>query len=122
LVAEIKSLSARVADVEARELEADQKERKSLVASLVKLGVELPSTAWVGQDNDRKLCDRLADEPLESMRSRVKALSAVPAKRKRPPAGPAVALSKAEIDACKARNIDPKDFAARKAAVVKRTA
>lgn len=120
LVAEIKSLSKRIAEVDARELELELTERKQLAASLVKLGAELPSTAWVGEGKDRKLCDRLSSEDLDSLRTRVKALSACgPKKNNAPPSAAQVSLSKAELAACKARNLDPVVFAARKAASVR---
>jgi phage I-like protein len=50
--------------------------RQSLVASLVKLGAEIPATAWEGAPENRKPCVRLMSEPLESLRGRVQALGA----------------------------------------------
>ena len=58
------------------------KERQDLVARLVQLRAETPATAW--EDPKTRLpVKRLADEPLESLKGRVKALSAV-----RTPAAP----------------------------------
>lgn len=120
LVEKYRALSARVDEIDAREKAAEEKERKSLVASLVKLGAELPTTAWEGEEDDRKVCSRLANEDLDSLRGRVKALSAARPKVNRPPAKPPVVLSAADQAACKKLGISPEEFAARKAAAVKR--
>lgn len=71
------TLSAEKAKL-AKEREAlEAGERKQLVASLVKLGVEIPATAW--EDSTKsvlKPCKRLASEPIAELRSRVAKLSA----------------------------------------------
>jgi hypothetical protein len=63
------------ADAERAKLDRDRAaleatERRSLVASLVKLGVELPATAW--KDSTAKVpCKRLLAEPIAELRARV---------------------------------------------------
>lgn len=49
--------------------------RRDLIASLVKLDVEVPATAWSGDAKDRKPCKRLSAEPIEELSARVKILS-----------------------------------------------
>lgn len=53
----------------------EAKERRGLVASLVKLGVELPATAWADQAGTVPV-KRLADEPIDELRARVAKLQA----------------------------------------------
>lgn len=50
--------------------------RFELVGELVKLGVEFPSTAFVGDPKDRKLVARLSAEPIPELRARVATLKA----------------------------------------------
>jgi hypothetical protein len=83
--AEILSAHAET-EKRARDLEAS--ERRGLVADLVKIGAETPATAWQNVDAEgdaRSPVKRLADEPIDELRSRVKALTAAarPATRSR---------------------------------------
>ena len=117
--------SKRIAEVEVREVEIDLAERVTLTSQLVKLGAELPSTAWEGDASKKKPVQRLLSEDIAGLRKRVQILSAAKnVRRLTPPTKDSgvVKLSQAELAACKSRNIDPETFAARKAAAVKRTA
>jgi hypothetical protein len=97
--------------------------RRVLIGELVKLGVETPATAWKGEAKDRDPCERLSSEPLADMQKRVSMLreSGKGKEIKPPTKTQEVTLSKAELDACKARNLDPKVYAERKAAAVRRS-
>lgn len=119
----VRGLQATVNELLAEREARDLVERRSLVARLVKLGVETPATAWSGKPDDQKPCKRLMSEPIVDMRKRVDEMAAVrgalPAE---PPARvlPGVeTLSAAELAACKKRGIDPADYIARKASAVK---
>ena len=57
-------------------------DRRKLVGELVALSAETPATAYVAG----KLCDRLAAEPVASLRTRVAELSKIAPSRPRPPA------------------------------------
>jgi phage I-like protein len=78
-------------------------ERRNLVGSLVKLGVEIPATAWADAAGSVPV-ERLANEPIDALRKRVKLLSAV---RTSKDASPPVAESdvparfKGKVDAAK---------------------
>ncbi len=50
--AEVKALTERLSKIEKERASADNVERLSLIADLVKLGVELPATAWQGKPED----------------------------------------------------------------------
>lgn len=65
-------------------------ERKSLAGKLVTLGAETPATAYVGEGDAKRLADRLLNEPIESLRARVTALSAAKKSSATPPVKPAV--------------------------------
>ena len=72
--AELKALTTRV---NASALESELTERRTLVADLVKLGVELPGDAWLerAKDTDALMpCKRLSDEPIAGLRARVAGL------------------------------------------------
>lgn len=91
-------------------------ERKNLVADLVKLGVEIPATAWA-DDTASKPCERLQAEPIEGLRDRVAKLRAAkpaPNPAPKPPVGEEVQLSARELQMCTELNIDPKKYAANK--------
>lgn len=81
-VSEVRRLSSLAKDLEAREAKiAEAKatleagERKRLVAELVKLGAEVPATAW-SDDTASAPCKRLQAEPIDELRARVQTLSA----------------------------------------------
>jgi len=125
-VAVVEGVLTRLAKIEAREAALELSARRELIADLVRLGKEYPSTAWEGDPEDRKPCKRLASEPIEDLRARVALYKQhEPAGSPAPPeraAPDATKLSKQELAACKARGIDPKDFAERKASAVRRSA
>jgi len=79
-VAVLAAVNALKAQVDALTLAAqaeEMKERRDLVGQLVKLGAEIPATAW--KDSDAGVpVDRLADEPIADLRERVAALAAAP--------------------------------------------
>jgi hypothetical protein len=68
----IAALRKSEADASALELTS----RQELVGDLVKLGAELPSTAWEGDATARNPVARLLGEPIASLRSRVELLRA----------------------------------------------
>lgn len=82
-VAVLAAVNALKAKVDALTLaaQADElKERAALIGQLVKLGAELPATAW--KDSDKFVpVARLANEPIAELRDRVAALAAVAPKR-----------------------------------------
>jgi hypothetical protein len=71
---EIATLRASLAEREAADAVTELAERRTLIAELVKLRVEDPSTAWTGDAANREPCKRLALEPIEDMRARVATL------------------------------------------------
>jgi phage I-like protein len=136
-LAEVKRLHGVAKDLEAREAKvAEAKavleagERKRLVAELVKLGAEVPATAWA-DDTATVPCKRLQAEPIEEMRARVQTLSASKGKASpaKPPASPdadasgrivqtsrgAVTLSAREIAICNEYGTSLADYAESKA-------
>lgn len=137
-MAELARRSQIAVDVETREaaLAADRHaleagERRALVGTLVKLGVEIPATAW-SDDKGTVPCDRLAAEPLVELRARVKKLSAAGVRPgyvpPTPPAGSGEAggaqsfhvngktieLSASELAICAQSKCKPEDYAALK--------
>lgn len=77
VLANVKALSSRVAELESREAKAELADRQALVTQLIALGAEVPAFAW--RDADKKLpADRLMREPIEGLRDRVTALSKLP--------------------------------------------
>jgi hypothetical protein len=121
----IKTLSARVAGVDAEVAALDNAKRLDLVAELVKLEAETPATAWDGDPKARKLCARLAAEPVDAMLARVVALRARRPAPKTPPArtdnaSTVKTYSKDVIAYCKKEGITPEEFEARKAGSVRR--
>lgn len=108
---------------------ADLEARRDVIAELVKIGVETPATAWLGDAKDRKPVKRLASEPIADMKARLEVLRASrPAQRgHEPPEGAdtdldaeVAKLSKVEIAACKKRGMDLKEYVVAKAAAVRR--
>jgi phage I-like protein len=103
-------------------------ERKSLAGKLVTLGAETPATAYVGEGDAKRLADRLVNEPIESLRARVTALSAAkkpaavpPAAAKKVEAAPSgVTLSAAELADCKRLGRDPEKVLERKLALLEK--
>ncbi len=99
--------------------------RFELVGELVKLGVEFPSTAFIGDPADRKLDERLALEPLAKLRARVATLKA--AKKGAPVVAPptrtdeqTVTLSAIDAANAKKAGMTPEQFIAAKKNAVKR--
>ena len=90
-IAFVTRLKADADAVLAQAAELEESSRLELVASLVKLGAELPGTAWAGEPKDRKPVTRLLSEPIAELRARVKALSAAkgtaPKRVEAPPTG-----------------------------------
>lgn len=117
------SWAKRIADVEEREQEIELSERRVLVGELVKLGAELPSTAWEGDAKARKPVARLLSEPLDGLKARVNALKGARPAAVKPPTAPssAVKLSQVDLKAAEAMKITPEEYAARKAAAVRRS-
>lgn len=76
LTAAVTGLTKTVATVTAERDAAQLSERCVLVADLVKLGAEVPATAWDGDPKDRKPAKHLLGEPIADMRSRVEKLRA----------------------------------------------
>jgi hypothetical protein len=123
LVEERKAHAERVATLELSS-------RFELVAELVKLGVEFPSTAFEGDPADRKLVARLSSESIADLRARVavvkKAKGAAPtppARKDEVPAGGrsfttsqgVVTLSASEIKNCEASGAKLEAYAENKA-------
>ena len=97
----------------------DAAERGKLVARLVELGAETPHTSGLASG---AVCKRLADEPLDELRSRVAALGGQ-RPRVRAPQGEAPGdLSAEELAKCKARGVDPEKYAALRAGISARSA
>ncbi len=106
-------------------------ERRTLVAQLVKLSIEIPATAWEPDADGvptQTPCKRLAAEPIDELRDRVAKLSAARGGRElgdggpKPPTGAgAHGLSERELTMCRDRNVDPAVYAAKKAALAART-
>jgi phage I-like protein len=71
----IVQLRSQLAALQGEHTEREATERKALVGDLVKLGVEIPATAW--KDASKGIpCARLASETLVELRARVDALRA----------------------------------------------
>jgi phage I-like protein len=92
--------------------------RKANAITLTKLGAETPATSGLAKG---KLCERLALEPLAEQNARVAALLAarggkLPEEVQPPVDGTTETLSARELAMCAEKKIDPKDYAARKAA------
>ena len=98
-------------------------ERVDLIASLVKLGAELPALAWADPAK-RVPSTRLAAESLSSLRERVAAHRGARKPIVTPPVtgdGEAVAsLTPSELAACKRAGVSPADYVARKATAATR--
>jgi hypothetical protein len=116
----------RLTALEAEREEQDNTARVELVVELVKLRAETPATAW-SDPAKRIVAKRLSAEPVAEMRARVAALRAaapVVTEIEPPESGAADVskLSKSELAACKKHNMDPAEYAERKAKAVRRSA
>lgn len=121
-LAELTRRSKVAVELESREvtLAADRKiveegERRSLVASLVKLGVEIPATAWADAAGSIPV-PRLANEPIAEMRGRVEALSTARGFARvttpTPPGGTvSFGLTAEQLAICAEMKVDPETFA-----------
>lgn len=98
--------------------------RFELVSELVKLGVEFPSTAFIGDPAERKLVARLANEPIPELRARVAVLKqakgAPPMPPTRSPGVETVTLSAFDAAAAKKAGMTPEQFIAAKKKAVRR--
>ena len=77
LVGEVKRLTSEVAAIRLEREAETRNERLDLIGELVKLGAELPATAWKDADK-REPVDSLASMPIAALRSRVAAFRAAP--------------------------------------------
>ena len=108
-------LKRRVAELGAQIANTEAAERRALVGELVKLGAEIPATAWANLDATTPV-KRLADEPLVSLRDRVAKLSAVPrVAGSQAPITDSIGLTQDEIRICKETGCPPEKFAEIKA-------
>ena len=120
------SLATRLAALESERAAEDLEVRRELITELVKMGYELPATAWTGDPAKRTPCKRLTAEPIAEMRARVAALKAarpVALSNLEPPitgAPDITTLSKAELKACKERGLDPAEYVVAKQNAVRR--
>lgn len=121
LAVKMAELAQREKKLAADKLAFEAGERRTLVGSLVKIGVEIPATAW-GDQAGTVPCARLNAEPLEDLRARVATLSASGVKPAvgaiKPPTsgGSDVAqLSADELRICSEMKCEPATFARLKA-------
>lgn len=122
-------LAAEQAKIAAEREALETSERRKLVGELVKLGAEIPATAWA-DDNATAPAAHLASMPIAALRDRVAKFAAAkggaPARgpAPRPPVAhdPASDLSERERELCERKGIDPKTYAAKKAAIAARSA
>lgn len=125
------SLESREKKLAAERLALESGERRELVGQLVKLGVEIPATAWADPMKPGKPCKRLQDEPIVELRNRVKILSAARGDKALPATRPVangvpeggkavvalgqiVQLSARELRICSEMGTKPEDYAATK--------
>lgn len=118
IVAEVKRMSAQLKALELAREADDHNERIALIGELVKLGAELPCTAW---SNPEKLepVESLRKVALSSLRSRVAAFRAAPG-RVAAVAAPQSIVALSDEDRARADQI--KDPSARERFVAARTA
>lgn len=126
VVAFFTSLKGRVDSLDAARATLDATSRRELVGELVKLGAELPATAWEGDADKMVPVKRLADEPIASMRSRVMQLrKARPTSTEITPPeterADVTKLTKRETTECVKQGMTPQEFADRKANAVRRS-
>ena len=121
VVAVVKALSADVAALKLSRDADEHNERVQLVGELVKLGAELPATAWADADK-RVPVDVLRTMPMPALRARVEAFRKAPrAFAATPPAQGATGIA-ALSDEDRARAEQIKDPAARERFIVARLA
>ncbi len=121
VVAAVKALSADVAALKLSREADEHNERVQLVGELVKLGAELPATAWADADK-RVPVDVLRTMPMPALRARVEAFRQAPrALAATPPAQGATGIA-ALSDEDRARAEQIKDPAARERFIVARLA
>jgi hypothetical protein len=114
IVGEVKRLRNEVRALSlAREAE-EQSQRVELVGELVKLGAELPATAWADPDG-RKPASWLATMPIDTLRQRVEAFRARPrpAEPKPPKRDALDATALSDADRIRAEGIEDKAARAR---------
>lgn len=119
---DLHAASLRAAE-DARNLEVA--ERAGLVADLVKLGAEVPATAFADPLAEKPaICARLASEPIASLRARVAALKAAAGTAVRAPvaAPSARTYTKAEQAFMANNKMTPEQFEAHKATLARRSA
>jgi hypothetical protein len=122
-VSRFRTMAEQVNTLAADRASFDLAERRTLIAELVRLGVEFPATAWEGDATAQKPVARLASEDLASLRQRVELHRAkAPNRGHVPPVNPgapAKPLTKTEQAACVKLGITPEEFQARKAGAVR---
>lgn len=96
--------------------------RYELVSDLVKLGVEFPSTAFIGDPADRKLVARLSSESIPDLRARVAVLKQAKGAPVAPPtrSTETVTLSAFEAASAKKAGMTPEQFISAKKNAVRR--
>lgn len=114
-------LEAREAQLAKDRTALEAGERRALVGQLVKLGAEIPATAW-SDDKGAVPCKRLQAEPIGELRARVTMLGALgtgPRKDVAPPASGngssgVHSLSAEELAICTELNCEPQTYVALK--------
>lgn len=102
LVAEVKRMRAELDALTLSRAADERNERVALVGDLVKLGAELPSTAWADVDKLEPV-EHLRTMPIAALRARVAAFASAPRTRNvAPPRGAAAGMA-ALSDADRAR-------------------
>lgn len=131
IVRKLTDMAAAVTKITADSAALEASERRGLVATLVKLGAELPATAWEGEPEKLVVCKRLSAEPITDLRARVEKLKAArpaPLNLEAPPKGASAAevteqvkaLSAAELGRIKSAGMTPEQFIAAKHSAVRR--
>ena len=109
-------LKAQVASLGAVLDQIESTERRACVGELVKLGVEIPATAWEDEAGSVPVA-RLRSESLASMKARIAKLSAVKSQpvRRNPPVADVSGLTPRELQICAESGCSPERYAALKA-------
>lgn len=120
LVAEVKRMRTELDALTLSRAADERNERAALVGDLVKLGAELPVTAWADADKLEPV-EHLRAMPIAALRARVAAFAAAPRSRNvAPPRGAAAGMA-ALSDADRARAEKITDPAVRERFVAART-